>query len=435
MPAMGVDKNAKNKRREREGEFCSGKLPLVLSLLFVASLCLILLTFPYRFASGDKKVSALENRELAQKPELKLKTFADGKYQGGLENYFSDQFIGGGTLKKIYKVFEDNLFQSVVNLYYENNTGYLPKAGGGWTYRDDEGEEYLVGFPGHKKLTAREEFNNAKNLYSKAAINMERIAPKDSENYLMCIEGEFDFRETQSHATYKYLKSVMKNYEVGVSETSSFEDYKEKFQRTDGHWNHKGAHSFYIETLKLLGIKDKPIEPAKTVDMDYDYVGDYARKLGLLQMKEKAFCFKYAYPKYLIKVNGKIKNKWVKTDVAIADDKNELKRIKKEELMPYGYLFGGNNAMVEVAMDKPVRDENLLIIGYSMSRVLTMPLAMHFNKTYSLDFRLPEAKNLGLTFEDFSLKNFVKKYDISKVLIVGDFFNWLSGWPAAELMK
>jgi hypothetical protein len=178
-----------------------------------------------------------------------------------------------------------------------------------------------------------------------------------------------------------------------------------------------------------MGIDDPMIEPVAEVDERLRFTGDFARKVNLIDMTEIWKYYSFDYPEYKVSVNGEEKPDWAKTDSKVPKDKKSYREMAQNKKFPYGYYFGDNNAFVEIDMEHPVRDENLLMIGYSFDNPLVMLLASHFDKTYSIDFRYSYQD----IKKEFSIGGFVRKHEIDRVVIVSDFVLWDNGADALSI--
>ena len=76
----------------------------------------------------------------------------------------------------------------------------------------------------------------------------------------------------------------------------------------------------------------------------------------------------------------------------------------------YDYFYGENEALVEFDTGRPER-ENILILGDSFDNAVLKLLASHFNKTYCVDMRFPDA-------QPFNIGSFAEEHDVDLVLII-----------------
>lgn len=74
-------------------------------ILTVVSFSVVLAVFAsvgfYSFFDKDEKSSAMENRNLAQKPAISISSYFSGDFASKFEEYYNDQFPGRNGLVKI----------------------------------------------------------------------------------------------------------------------------------------------------------------------------------------------------------------------------------------------------------------------------------------------------------------------------------------------
>ena len=87
------------------------------NLVFIIIVLLIILLGDITLVRTQKDSSHTENRSLQKFEHFTINSYIKGKYQSNLETAFSDQFIGGETIKLKLK--------SVLNLFDYNN---IPKS-------------------------------------------------------------------------------------------------------------------------------------------------------------------------------------------------------------------------------------------------------------------------------------------------------------------
>ena len=90
-----------------------------------------------------KDISYTENRNLNKFQQFTAKGFIDGTYQSGLENAFTDQFIGGGRIKDFMNK-NLNISRIVIDNQWLCRDQYLRIGGGYYTY---DCENMIVDYP------------------------------------------------------------------------------------------------------------------------------------------------------------------------------------------------------------------------------------------------------------------------------------------------
>ena len=92
-----------------------------------------------------------------------------------------------------------------------------------------------------------------------------------------------------------------------------------------------------------------------------------------------------------------------------------------ELALSYGAFYGGDDG--EIIFDTGRTDRgNLLVIGESYDNAILKLLASHFDRTYSVDLRYYR-NYMG---SDFSLGDYLRRNNITKVLLIGNVDYYIS---------
>lgn len=349
---------------------------------------------------GNKEINEYENRYAEKIEELSLKGYMDSSFQDSMELALSDRVNFAENMKKCYNDVKSAFMRfGVENTKAENEDKYLKI-----------GDKNLFGDEGNIV------FNTSVYAYLEKQIDKRvdqynRLVKKypEVDFYLYYVEKDTDinFETGEKVGVFEslYEKVNFPKENMTAFEINSFEEFKERFYKTDHHWNYKGADIGYREVLELLAPGEKPIEHGEEVKISDNFSGSKATG-ELAGYSEAFFGYTYTVPKMKITING----------FEAEGYGNEEKYLSLEgEDVNYVNFYGMD--MGEIIFETGRKDkENILIIGESYDNAILELLATHFNRTHSIDLRNYSA----YMNKDFDFGAYIKKHDIDKVLMIGN---------------
>lgn len=191
---------------------------------------------------------------------------------------------------------------------------------------------------------------------------------------------------------------------------TSMEDHLKYYYRTDLHWNVHGIFRAYEEIYELLS-KDYPeISPILAYEKiitfpDIKFLGLMAR-LTFYPIDGDDFSVEVIdIPPHEMRWGGQIVSENTK-NIYFAGEYSRVPYVNH-----YNEFYGYPTGLIEYTFDND-SDRNLLIFGSSYINALEPLLASHYQKTYCVDLRRDT---------DFSLSDFLEKYDVDDIVIVGDY--------------
>ena len=159
----------------------------------------------------------------------------------------------------------------------------------------------------------------------------------------------------------------------------------------------------------LLGCTDTPLEPTATETFG-EFSGSKAAGTGLDIFSEPFTVYRFAYPEMTVTRNGEPAGDYGRQDAGPG-----------ELALSYGAFYGGDDG--EIIFDTGRTDRgNLLVIGESYDNAILKLLASHFDRTYSVDLRYYR-NYMG---SDFSLSDYLRRNNITKVLLIGNVDYYIS---------
>lgn len=376
----------------------------VIQVAFIGVIGVFLLGSLARTVLFPKEINYYENRKANQFPEVSVRGFLNSDFQNGLDSALADQVFYSGTWKKFYNELESDISYNALHSIYDSNPGVYFQYNNIMVFNS----EYL--------LFSVRELNDA----TKSAIDLKTESinstakkHKDIEFFAYYIEKDTDinFETNEKTGTYEYVKDgINEEYcKVARYEIRDFEDYSEKFYRTDHHWNNYGSYEGYLQVCKLLGITDPISKGEEYLVADKMTGSKFAYAKDTESWSEPMMAYRYDFPQMTVTLG--------KSPAADYGNQNRegSEFLNEDQLASYGAYYGGDSGQIILDTGNTDR-ENILLIGESYDNAILKLLATHYNKLYSVDLRNYE-HSMGKTF-DFD--SYVKENDIDKVLFIGN---------------
>ena len=216
---------------------------------------------------------------------------------------------------------------------------------------------------------------------------------------------------------YLYLKENLHADVFDHLKYTTYREFCDYFYTTDHHWNYKGSYQGYRDIVRmLLGEKEKLLEPAEEIVTDVCFNGSYAHKLYTPNSTEKFTFYRFdPMPQY--KCFNSVPNFKRGRSVRYNHMTDYLVgKIKDSDYMNhYGLCYGGDYGIL-IFTGQGHKDRSLLIIGNSYSNPIKTMLTAHYGTIVYVDLRHYKDR----TGEDFSLKNMIRQFNSTQVLLLGD---------------
>lgn len=314
----------------------------------------------------DRKFSDMENRNLAEKPELSLKTIADGSFTDDFEKYMSDQIILKDTLVRI-KVGENKLLnQKFINgVYFAEDDMLIQK------YENPYGQldtniKYINEFA---------KMNPDLNCTMIVAPNASYVYGDKLPKYAEC----YDQGEVLAYMHGNIDESI--DFVDCANELNAAKD-EYIFYRTDHHWTINGAYIGYKVVCEALGIECTPKEDYEISTVSEDFYGTlYSKAPTFTQKKDDIIAYNNKKGEYLVEY----------IDTNEIDDslyREENLDIKDK----YKYYLDGNHSIIKITSNATsCKDEKcnhkLLVVKDSYAHSLLPLLADNYSEIYVVDLR------------------------------------------------
>lgn len=371
-----------------------------INFVFVGLILCGLLLGLARTVFFPKKINYYENRYANRAALPTPGTYADGTFQDQLEAALGDQTPFAERFKARYNDLSSKLTKALLKPVLES------------------GRYYRIGdvqlFSDYLTYHTRDLQVLRPTLEERAAnYNAIFAAHPDIEFFVCYIEKDTDINFETGERVYaddllfsmlNLPENRMLKYEI-----PDFAAFSEYFYRTGHHWNYLGSYRAYRELLPLLGCTDTPLEPTATETLG-EFSGSKAAGTGLDIFSEPFTVYRFAYPEMTVTRNGEP-----------AGDYGRQDAVPGELALSYGAFYGGDDG--EIIFDTGRTDRgNLLVIGESYDNAILKLLAPHFDRTYSVDLRYYR-NYMG---SDFSLSDYLRRNNITKVLLIGNVDYYIS---------
>lgn len=341
-----------------------------------------------------KEMNSYENRYANHVTAPTPESYADGSFQNSLEAALNDQTPFAQRFKKLYNVMSSKLTASLLKPVLQKGRYY--HLGDVLLFSN-----YLT-YPTRDLQTLRPVLEERAKNYNAAFA-----AHPEAEFYVCYIEKDTDIDfETGTRIgadDLLFSRLNLPNERLMKYEIADFSAFSEYFYRTDHHWNYRGSYRAYCELLVFLGCTDAPLEPTATQTLG-SFSGSKAAGTGLEGFSEPFTAYRFSFPPMNIRRNGE----------PAADYGMQASATDEIELS-YGSFYGGDDGEIIFETGRTDR-ENLLVIGESYDNAVLKLLASHFGKTFSVDLRYYR-NYIG---NDFSLGDYLRRNNITKVLLIGN---------------
>lgn len=373
-------------------------------VLFVLTIAGVLCLSLARTVLFPKDVNTYENRT-ANKPErFSMRGFLSSSFQDSLENSLSDQVFRAETAKKYYNNFEAMLSYSLLKQVYAAHPNQYFRFNNIYVFDSD----YLLYEPRVIGDEQKQRFD-----LKTASINSAAAAHPELDFYAYYIEKDTDinFETNEKCGSYEYIEAAIDdtNCKIGKYAIDSFAEFKEKFYRTDHHWNHIGSYDGYLQLCSFLDLEN-PLQKGEEFLVGEKLDGSKLKSAETTALwSEDLYAYHFDFPEMTITVNGALQEDYGLQNKQLDGD------LYGEGRPTYAQYYGTDWG--EIIFDTGKDNGNrILIIGESYDNAILKLLATHFSQTYSVDMRNYE-REMG---EPFDFDAYVEKYSIDKVLFIGN---------------
>ncbi|MHC1681706.1 MAG: DHHW family protein [Clostridiaceae bacterium] len=369
------------------------KRNIIYILLFISVISLNGLAILFK---DDKKISTYENRDLASMPKVNYNSILKGDYFQKVNSYISDQVYKKEFWQKQYVNLNlEVLNKNKINQYVVTDNNFI------LNYNSYAAEDFY-----QLKLSVERSITSIKAAEKIVNENGGKLyfitIPTQSSMFLDHYPEYYNnFKEHYDYQRELISEESKKNNlnHIDMYGTLSKLNPEDVYFTSEHHYNFLGAYNTYSELINSLKNDN---------DLKFDR---NVRSYDDFNVVEKDF--KGAYNRQLMYlINNKDKLLLPSIDTKqwdITENKKKVTEIINTKSTFYSAFMNGEMSEAIMKTNKPQFD-NALIIGDSFTNPLEPLLAMHFNETRSLDFRMKEVK------VDF--KKYIEEYKPKAVFVV-----------------
>ncbi len=341
----------------------------------------------------DRGFSDMENRTLAQQPEVTGEKIINGEFQDSLETYLSDQMPLRDGLYSLKVDYERLMLKTFQNGVYFADDGYLIQEYKENTGLVDNNVRYINGFA--EKVDVPVTFM----LVPTASSVLSDKLPAG------CLND--DQLDTVNRVRDGLDERI--NFVCPIERLKTAAQKKQVFYRTDHHWTAQGAYAGYEELMKALG--------KRAADVNYEYNTFKGKFYGTLYSKAPSAIQQadtFTAPK----------NPMGTYTVEFAKAQEDPKTLvgmydvtKLETKDKYAALFGGNFSHLTIHSNA-ANDEHVLVIKDSYANAVLPYLADSFSTVEVVDMRYYH-------MEEQTVSELIKAKGITQVILLYnvDFFD------------
>ena len=375
------------------------KYPIILLFtVFVGGLTII------DFVAPDKAMSEIENKYLAQKPKISVKSIFDNSFSKKYEEYINDQFVFRDEWISIKSASELALGKLQNNSITYGDDGYMFEVLDKFNQKSlDRNSNYLKKF-----IEKYKDKNITLSIVPTSFVTLEEKLP-----YGILKADVNSFIDNY----YNVIKNLSKNLEI-IDGYKALKPYKNEYiyYKTDHHWTTLGAYHWYEEYCKQKGLTAVKLDNLTGENVENFY--------GTFFNKSK---FVFANPDTITYY-----------DVPIADFHFEQNQ-KRDSLYnsekfdtrdKYAAFIHGNNGLTYIKSENNLnkiegKTTKLLVIKDSYANCLIPFLTFNYDESYVADLR-----SMPMTIEQIT-----NEFEIEDILVLYNFVSFMNDNNFSRFLK
>ena len=447
-------KEKKEPERLKKGPF-PWQMILFTAVLTVAGICSLLLEKP--------DVSEMEQRDLAQKPQVSWQSWFSGTFSKEFDAYYADTF----PLRDFLVAFSNRTKESLGIRYddirilggadapvetpdepvsqpdqalsqsdaSQSQSVSSPQQGGSDSSLSPEPEEDDVGvnksgifiykgmgmslFGGNESVgkVYADNINAYHEVFGDSVRVFDMVVPTSAEFYLPEKYKELSNSEKDAiESIYRHLADGV----TGVDAYSAIEQHTDEYLyfNTDHHWTGRGAYWAYTAFAEAAGFAPLDIETDYTIKRIDNFLGSLYRQTQDSKMREKGDYVEYFIPDvqaqaYIVQKDQPYsKSEWMVWAESVSGSNSYL------------VFLCGDAPMIQI--DTGTRNgKSIVVVKESYGNAFVPFLIPHYEHIYVVDER----------YFQTSLVDFIQKNNVDDLLFLNNAFSSLTGYHANNLKK
>ncbi|MCD8095272.1 MAG: hypothetical protein LUE12_03990 [Ruminococcus sp.] len=330
--------------------------------------------------SEDRDFSEMENRTLAQKPEISKEAVSSGKLDDDFEEYYSDQIFLKDALMAMKTTCDYAVGKTCQNGVFFGSDGYMLQQYIEDTENVEANISYLNDFA--KKLDVDVDLLLVPNSI---AVNSDKLPigafTDDQLETVSLIENSLD----ENIAFFN-------PYEILC-------ELEQAYYRTDHHWTAAAAKTTIEQWLLSAGFQLKDID--YSYNQTENFYGSLYSKAPAAFVKPDTFDY---YENPTLNVTVEYVSESSRSDSLI--DESYLDKKDK-----YSSLLGGNFSQIKITSECE-SDEKLLLLKDSYANAVVPILANYFSEIYIIDLRYFHFESVSKLVEEQGIDRVLMLYNV-----------------------
>lgn len=356
------------------------------------------------FFAPDKAMSELENKYLATKPKMTVKSVFDNSFSKKYEQYVNDQFIFRDQWINVKSVSELALGKLQNNSITYGKDGYMFEALEKFNDRTlNRNGEYLKNF-----IQKYQDKNITLSIVPTSYVTLEDKVP-----YGMIKADVLGFIENY----YEEASKLSENLEL-IDAYNALKPFKDEYiyYKTDHHWTTLGAYRWYEEYCKQKGLTAVKLEDLTEQKVE-NFYGTFFNKSKMV----------FADPDTITYFDIPVDH----FEFEQHQKKDSLLNLEKFETRDkYAAFIYGNNGLTYIKSDNNLnkvegQTSKLLIIKDSYANCLVPFLTYNYDEIYVVDLR-----SMPMTIEEIT-----NQFEIDDILVLYNFVSFMNDNNFSRLLK
>lgn len=309
----------------------------------------------------DKTYSEVENRMLAQKPELTWNNIISGKFMTDMESYITDQFFLRNQWIQLKTAEDIAVGKRESNGVYIGKKGYLLEV-----QDEPDNENIIKTSQAIANFSAKHaDLNQVMTLVPNAAYICDQLRPTAAPVH-------------DQSEDIALVKNTVGNSLTFVDLTDTLKEHKTEgiYYKTDHHWTSLGAMYAYEALIPSLKIENASTDYT-AYPVTHDFQGTLASTSGYTGSKDTIDIYVYNDSS----LDSLVTYVEETTKTASIYDSSALEQKDKYEV-----FFGGNHMRVDIQTPK-APERTLLIIKDSYANCFVQFLLPYYNNIIIIDPR------------------------------------------------